>query len=160
MDSDLIPRSRARRWERRLDAHQERLADLRVAFLLKGLVKGGKEVGDFLQITCVGKSAAGDTDGDGCTDQQENGPDEALGGRRNFLNPWDYFNPTGDRVNRVDDVLAVVNQYFHDVPDPTYDSHTDRTLWGPNAWNLGSPNGQQRIDDILAAVSQYFHDCA
>lgn len=127
---------------------------------LKGLAKGAKEVGDYLQITCAGKSASGDTDGDGCTDQQENGPDEKLGGRRNFLNPWDYFNPTGDRQNRVDDILAVVSLYFHDVPDPMYDYHADRALWGPNLWNLGPPNQQIRVDDIVNIVHQYFHDCA
>ena len=127
---------------------------------LKGLFKDNKEAGDYFRITCVSKSGTGDTDGDGCTDVQENGPDEKLGGRRNFLNPWDYFNPTGDKRNRVDDILAVVAVYFQDEPDPDYDIIYDRTVWGPNDWNLGPPNQLIRVDDILSAIDQYFHDCA
>jgi hypothetical protein len=100
-----------------------------------------------------------DTDGDGCPDADEEGSDEQQGGQRNYMNPWDYFNPTQDGENRVDDVLAVVLEYFNDAPIGEYSSLTDRTYEGPNAWNLNDPNGQQRVDDILAAVKSYFHDC-
>ena len=59
-------------------------------------------------------------------------------------------------------------QYFKDDNDgnpgqppyaPGYNPDTDRTLLGPNPWNLGPPNGQQRTEDILHSVKQYFHDC-
>jgi hypothetical protein len=101
-----------------------------------------------------------DTDGDGCPDEKEKGPDERLGGRRNYLNPWDYFDPTHDHMNRVDDILKIVHQFFKDGGNPAYNVDTDRTLVGPNAWNLGKPNGQQRVDDILAELHQFFHDCS
>lgn len=101
----------------------------------------------------------GDSDGDGCSDAQENGPDENLGGRRDYLNPWDYFNPTGDGLNRVDDILKTVQQYFRDTGHPNYTPATDRTALGPNIWNLGPPDGFQRVGDILYSVKQYFHDC-
>jgi hypothetical protein len=110
----------------------------------------------------------GDTDGDGCPDEHENGPDEGAGGLRDYLNPHDYFNPTHDGENRIDDVLKVIGQYFDDDDDgnpgqppyePGYDPDTDRRALGPNVWNLGPPNGEQRIDDILAVMAQYFHDC-
>jgi hypothetical protein len=40
-------------------------------------------VGDYLLVSCMSKQAApADTDGGRCTDQQENGFDERLGGRR------------------------------------------------------------------------------
>ncbi len=106
-----------------------------------------------------------DRDNDRCPDQNELGPDEKLGGRRDPTNPWDYFNPTKDGVNRVDDILKVVGQYFKDQylptgkPNPEYNVNTDRTYVGPNRWNLGPPNGQQRVDDIRNAVYSYFHDC-
>jgi hypothetical protein len=105
-----------------------------------------------------------DSDGDGCTNARERGWDATLGGRRDPTNPWDYFNPTNDGKNRVDDILMVVNQYFVDHPDPEYTYATDRTLIAENVaagtpWQLGEPNGQQRVDDILAAVESYFHDC-
>jgi hypothetical protein len=114
-----------------------------------------------------------DTDGDGCPDQKESGPDEHQGGLRNHLNLYDYFNPTHDGINRIDDILLVVHQYFQDKylpvpPNPpfsnnaNYNPDTDRTLppGAPNAWNLGPPDGLQRIDDIVNIVKQYFHDCS
>jgi hypothetical protein len=113
-----------------------------------------------------------DTDDDGCIDGDEAqtaGGSQTSGGLRNPRNAHDYFNPTGDGLNRVDDVLAVVNQYFDDDNDanpglppyqPGYNPDTDRTLAGPNPWNTGPGNGLQRVDDILYALNQYFHDCA
>jgi len=100
-----------------------------------------------------------DDDGDGCTNGQEFGSNPLTGGKRNPLSPWDYMNPTGDGMNRVDDILAVVNQFFIDAGNPAYTEATDRTRAGPNAWNLGPPDGKQRVDDILASISQFFHDC-
>lgn len=104
-----------------------------------------------------------DTDRDGCPDRSELSGSESLGGRRDPLNRYDYFNPSKDGLNRVDDILIVVRQYFIDDPvgSPDLNSQTDRTaIPGSNLWNLGPPNGQQRVDDILAIVKQYFHDCA
>ena len=111
-----------------------------------------------------------DTDGDSCEDVKELSgtvntsgvlTGQGAGGWRDPLNRYDYLNPTGDGLNRVDDILAIVNQYFVDDPpnNPDLTSLTDRTALKPEAWNLGKPNGQQRVDDILAAVKQYFHDC-
>ncbi len=118
-----------------------------------------------------------DTDGDGCTNAQEVGPNEVDGGKRSPSNPNDYFNPTGDKLNRIDDILAVLGQYFDDDSDgnpglppyaPGYNPDTDRTDdpaypntgVGAQPWRLLGGNGLQRIDDILAQVKQYFHDCA
>jgi hypothetical protein len=121
---------------------------------------------------CKGSAATGDTDGDGCSDvkeQQTAVGSQTSGGLRDYLNPYDYFNPSHDHMNRIDDILIVVGQYFDDDNDPTpgqppylpgYNPDTDRTTIGPNNWNLGVGNGIQRIDDILASVKQYFHDCS
>jgi hypothetical protein len=103
---------------------------------------------------------AEDFDGDGCPNQEELGPGETHGGRRDPLNPYDYFNPTGDGVNRIDDILEVVNHYFANFGDLLYSANLDRTYVGPNPWNLGQPNGMIRVDDILFSVKQYFHDCS
>ena len=103
-----------------------------------------------------------DNDGDGCPDQRELLDARLQGGLRDPFNHYDYFNPTQDGINRVDDILAVVNQYFlDDLPgQPDYTSLTDRTgITGANEWNLGPPNGLQRVDDILSSVKQYFNDC-
>jgi subtilisin family serine protease len=112
-----------------------------------------------------------DYDGDGCPNGKEFGNNERLGGRRNPLNPWDYFNPTHDGKNRADDILAVVRQYNKNrylpsppnppnTPNPDYTTATDRSFVGPNPWNLGPPDGLQRGDDILMAIAQYGHDCS
>lgn len=121
--------------------------------------------------TTCGSFPTDDFDGDGCADTVELQTDpnsELSGGLRDPKNPWDYFNPTQDGQNRVDDILAVVNNYFLDVNDPKayatvghlYDrtSIPDVTTHWP--WRLGPPNGQIRVDDILHAVNSYFHDCA
>jgi hypothetical protein len=109
-----------------------------------------------------------DTDRDGCTNQQEMGPSQIAGGRRSPSNPFDYFNPSHDGKNRIDDVLLAVQAYYKDDNDGSpgqepyvagYNPDTDRRLLGPNEWNLGAPNGLQRIDDVLNAVHQYYHDC-
>ena len=113
-----------------------------------------------------------DTDGDQCKDGKEVGPDEKQGGRRDWQNPWDYFNP--EKVftpvtQTVADIIRVVQQFNKDDNDgnpglPPYASgytpDTDRTtVPGGYAWSLGPPNGQQRVDDILAAVKQFGHNC-
>jgi len=115
-----------------------------------------------------------DFDGDRCRDgaeQQTAQGSELSGGIRAPKNPHDYFNPTGDRENRVDDVLMVVNAYYDDDTDatpgmppysPGYNPRTDRSnlAASPNPWNTGAPDGLQRVQDILHSVNSYFHDCS
>ncbi len=135
----------------------------------------GSGPGHTLRVLhCADVACAGnyDTDGDACQDIRESqlkSGSELSGGRRNTKNPHDYFNPTGDGQNRVDDILAVVDAYYLDDTDgnpglppyaPGYNPDTDRSLLGPDAWDTGPPNGLQRVDDILNIVKQYFHDCA
>jgi alpha-tubulin suppressor-like RCC1 family protein/peptidoglycan/xylan/chitin deacetylase (PgdA/CDA1 family) len=103
------------------------------------------------------------SDGDGCPDAAE--LQTAAGsqlscGRRDPYNPWDYFNPTGDKKNRADDILAVVQHFGLNTGDPGYDTKYDRTGIGPNPWNLGPPDGHIRAADIIAIVTQFGHDCA
>jgi hypothetical protein len=127
-----------------------------------------------------------DADSDGCGDAREMGsPGDTTsanlantkGGVRDPSNHYDYMEPTGNGLNRVDDIVATVNQYFDDddiapggpatddTPgyppfQPGYDQDTDRSvLAGANDWNLGPPNGLQRVDDIVASVKSYFNDC-
>ncbi len=120
-----------------------------------------EQVGEVVDITCAQPSPyPDDTDGDTCPDAREAAANQMIGGKRNFLSQWDYFNPTGDGVNRIDDVLAVVDQYFVDTGNLNYTTSTDRTSFGPDEWNSGPPDGLQRVDDILNAVKQYFHDCS
>jgi len=113
----------------------------------------------FSESTNPGQS---DSDADGCTDGQELGPSPTSGGRRDPLNPWDYFNPTQDGRNRSDDITAVVQKYGHDEGlYADYDVRYDRTeLVGGNAWQFGPPEGVIRSFELTAAVRSYGHDCA
>ncbi len=116
---------------------------------------------ESLTVHCVAPQAyPGDTDADGCPDAREQGISMMMGGRRNFLNPWDWFDPTGDHMARIDDALAVASRYGKNVGDAAYDVKYDRTYIGPNAWNLGPPNGQVRIDDVLTSLRQYGAGCS
>jgi hypothetical protein len=120
-------------------------------------------------LTSIQLSASHDTDGDSCPDAKELRLGQGTGGSRDPFNHYDYFNTAGNAHQiRVDDILKVVHQFFKDDADSTpgrypyvagYEPETDRTPLGPDAWNLGKPNGQQRVDDILAEVKQFFHDC-
>ncbi len=113
-----------------------------------------------------GKSPGGDSDGDGCPDvkeQQTANGSEFSGGRRDYLNPWDYFNP--EKVNTpntqtVADILAVVLHFGKNAGDPGYSTQYDRTAMGPNPWNLGPPDGKITVADIIAAILQFGHNCS
>jgi len=132
------------------------------------------------------KDPFGDTDGDGCQDMQENGPNPSLGGRRDYLNFWDFFDvpagepPARNKIVTVGDIGAVVARFgAFRVPAPTeaqalaealtppaamtgYHTSADRggSIPGQNVWNLLPPDGQISVGDIGAVVAQFGHSCA
>ncbi len=117
------------------------------------------------------KQPTGDTDGDGCTDAQENGPDERLGGRRDYLNYWDFFDMNGDGAVSFLDFLLLVQRFGAEgdpeidplsapPPAPEYHTRFDRTLAGKEPWSLGPPDGAIGFGDFLALVGQFGHSCA
>jgi hypothetical protein len=123
----------------------------------------GDGLSDENEVLIYGTDATNrDTDGDGCRDGAEVGPDESHGGQRDPLNPWDYFNPSLDGINRTDDLTLEVIHYGHDNNgDPLYSTRYDRTaLVGGHPWQFGPPNGTIRSADITAAVLSYGHDCS
>ncbi|MDZ4279086.1 MAG: flexitail domain-containing putative surface protein, partial [Dehalococcoidia bacterium] len=114
----------------------------------------------------------GDTDGDGCTDQEENGPNEALGGRRSFLNPWDLYDVNGDgTVDLFVDVFGVAGAFGQGPGGPDYSTGKDRSPPPSEAeepdpdkrepWDMGPPDTM--IDlfvDIFGVALQFGHDCS
>ena len=106
----------------------------------------------------------GDTDGDGCADQRENGLDETLGGQRDFQDPWDFYDVSVPRDSVIDlsnDILGVILNYAPTGTEPDYDANFDRgPSSGPNAWNMTAPDGVIDLsNDILGVIRQYQHDC-
>lgn len=120
-----------------------------------------------------------DSDGDGCGDQQELAPNPAFGGDRDPNNFWDFFDTdTENNLNAgtglagsvsVSDVVSVVAHFgrsgspsidpLSNAKGPNYHTRFDRTIEGPNAWNLGPPNGSIAVEDILFTVAQFGHHC-
>lgn len=121
-----------------------------------------------------------DSDGDGCTDEKELGPDEALGGKRDPANFWDFFDPNLDGAVGFGDFLlllqhfgasddngqASINRNSDPLTTPdagpgTYHPRFDRgVVIGPNGWDLAPPNGTIALSDFLALLVQFGHTCA
>ncbi|MGB2694352.1 MAG: VWA domain-containing protein [Dehalococcoidia bacterium] len=125
-----------------------------------------------------------DSDGDGCSDARELGASVALGGRRDPGNFWDFFDvpdpsasPQRDKSVTISDIVRVVirfgandnggvaaiNRFTNPLSTPPtngYHPAFDRTVLGPNTWNLGPPDGSIVVQDILLAVGQFGHSCS
>ena len=123
-----------------------------------------------ITLHCVDPQAhPGDTDGDGCSDAREQGANPALGGDRDWLNPWDFYDvasfggvPQPDGViDLANDILGVIN-HAGSAPGPPYDAHYDRGPWtGLNSWN-GTTGPDGVIDlptDISGVMAQGNHTC-
>ena len=148
------------------------------------LMPGEDEMGVFVAATSV--LGILDTDGDGCSDKQEHGIQEALGGRRDSESFWDFFDvpigelPERDRRVNAFDIGAVVLR-FGTVSDPpptkeealaealtppsdltSYHAAFDRNSPDPeaNPWNVRPPNGSIDGFDIGFVAAQFGHTCA
>ena len=117
-------------------------------------------------------SEAPDTDGDGCTDAQEAGPDETRGGRRDPNNFWDFYDPNRDGAVALGDFLAVLARFgsqgdanidplSEPPPPPAYHTRFDRggQTPGGNLWDELPPNGQIGLSDFLSVLGQFGHTC-
>ncbi len=131
-----------------------------------------------------------DSDGDGCTDEREAGPDPALGGGRDPNWFWDFFDvPAGAALTRNrnvtgEDIFAVIGRFnatdlgvgdFDRNSDPlstpnplvigahrqNYHPAYDRSsLVGPDVWDLGPPDGAITGLEIFAVIAQFGHSCS
>ncbi len=112
---------------------------------------------------------AEDPDGDGCANIQELGNNESDGGRRDPLNPWDFYDvaigggaPGQDgQVDLFNDIVGVLDHYAPGGLEPQYDVNFDRgPSAGPNQWNMTAPDGQiDLFNDIVGVIAQFGHDC-
>jgi hypothetical protein len=102
-----------------------------------------------------------DTDGDGCSDGEELGDNPALGGQRDRYSPWDFFDtPVLDRAITIGDLTQVVVRFGAvEGASANYHQAYDRTPLGPNAWNIGPPDGRISIVDVTLILHQFGHAC-
>ena len=128
---------------------------------------GGDDAGAAFVFELPKSEEAGDTDGDGCSDQRESGPDETLGGRRNYKNEWDFYDvlgpgggPPDGVIDLPNDILGVILR-FSPQGQPPYDVNFDRgPSSGPNPWNMTAPDGVIDLpNDILGVILQFNHSC-
>jgi hypothetical protein len=77
-----------------------------------------------------GDACDADIDGDGCTNEQERGPFRELGGDRNPVNPWDFYDVSGEGAIDFTDTLAVLGLFGTDTTAPEYILSYDR--YAPN----------------------------
>ncbi|MEX2159162.1 MAG: flexitail domain-containing putative surface protein [Dehalococcoidia bacterium] len=116
--------------------------------------------------------APADTDLDGCTDEQEAALDEEHGGRRDYLNKWDFYDTDGNKtIDLFVDIFSVANAFGLQQGDPGYDPALDRSppvsaAVEPDptkreAWDMGPPSGTiDLFTDIFGAALQFGHTCA
>jgi hypothetical protein len=111
-----------------------------------------------------------DLDDDGCSTEEELGPDATHGGQRDPKNPWDFYDVNDDdAVTVTTDVLAVAKA-FGPSSGPNYAVEKDRSP-PPSAqeepdpgqrepWDLGPPDGHiSVVTDVLGVAKQFGHTC-
>ncbi|MDZ4279106.1 MAG: flexitail domain-containing putative surface protein, partial [Dehalococcoidia bacterium] len=112
-----------------------------------------------------------DLDHDGCTYDEETGPDEGLGGQRDPDNRWDFYDIDGNRtVDLFGDIFGVAFAFGQELGGPDYSPEKDRSL-PPTAkvepdpakrqpWDMRVPDGV--IDlfvDVFGVALQFGHEC-
>ncbi|MEX1254351.1 MAG: flexitail domain-containing putative surface protein [Dehalococcoidia bacterium] len=118
-----------------------------------------------------------DTDGDGCSDASELGPNPTQGGGRDPNNVWDFFDTPSDINSRdaaitAGDLARVVSRFGSAGSDamdplsnpplpPAYHTAFDRSSPGqaPNGQEQGA-NGSITAQDIALIVTQFGDTCA
>ena len=98
------------------------------------------------------------------------GPDETIGGLRDWTNRWDYFDvlgpgadlPTDRTIDLPNDILGVILHFAPQGEVPPYDVQFDRgPRIGDDVWDMGPPDGVIDLpNDILGVILQFGHDCS
>ncbi len=140
---------------------------------------GGVPVADTHQVSCLDPTV--DSDLDGCRNEQELGSNQAIGGRRDPLNFWDFYDvPTGTWPNVSRNKAVAASDYFAvlarsgssgstaidplspPAAPPAYHTAYDRTApqAGADAWDSGAPDGVINSIDASTVLAQFGHTCA
>lgn len=126
----------------------------------------------FPAVPIAKQASPGDSDGDGCSDARESGTNPEAGGRRDYLRPWDVFDPNGDQtIDLFNDIFAVAGAYGTHPGDAMYSVDLDRSpppmaaqepdLDRRELWDLGPPDGTiDLFNDVFGVAFQFGMDCS
>ncbi len=101
-------------------------------------------------------------DNDACTDVQELGTDENLGGDRDPLDFWDFYDVTGEGWIDLSDALAILASFGVEPGAEGYDPRLDRYAPNPlKPWRTAAAIDSFGIDltDALANLDSFGHEC-
>jgi lysophospholipase L1-like esterase len=104
--------------------------------------------------------ACDDADGDGCWDANEMSGSPLLGGLRDHLYPWDFFDVTGDRLIDFSDTLDVL-WYFGDAAvDGSPGDLRDRAVLDMmQTWRTSEADDGVDFTDVLNTLASFGHSC-
>jgi hypothetical protein len=121
----------------------------------------GDGLSDYVEVIVEGTSCIlADTDADGCADSEELGPLAVLGGMRDPLEYWDFYDVTGDMFIDLTDALAILVLFGSPAPDGGPLDPLDRDIGGPGAWNTIESDTGIDLTDALANLQSFGHSCA
>jgi hypothetical protein len=106
----------------------------------------------------VGDACDEDIDGDGCSNERESGNDPWLGGKRDALNPWDFFDVDGSGSVGGTDIALVKSRFGTTVGQLEYDVKYDRSA-GPHPWSPGPPTGTIGAAQVALIKASAGHFC-
>jgi len=122
-------------------------------------------LGDACEISEYGTNpAAADTDGDGCVDGREArvasfAPN--MGGDRDPLNPWDFYDVDSSRSVGLMDTLLILSHFGHASGTDAVDDLLDRDIPDPSKpWRSGESNNGVGLADALANLLSFGHSCS
>jgi hypothetical protein len=101
-----------------------------------------------------------DTDGDGCSDTEELGPDPNKGGDRDPNNFWDFFELTGNKAIDLSDTLEVLDYFGAPGTSPVGNLRDRFIPDSDKPWRTDEGNNGVDLNDALANLKSFGHSCA
>jgi len=121
----------------------------------------GAEVNDGTNPLIANPDPAdADDDNDGCTDVRESGVDHIIGGQRNPLNRWDFYDVNGTGSIGLSDTLLILSHFGHGPGDDLLDDELDRYV--PDTaqpWRTAEADNGIGLLDALVNLQSFGNNC-
>jgi hypothetical protein len=117
----------------------------------------------YQNLTVTVLDPSGNQDGDACTNGRELGANPVVGGDRDPLEPWDFYDVTGDKTVDLNDALVILAAFGQSPAHPEYNSGLDRQSNDPTKpWRSAPATGNQigiDLQDALLNLQSFGHNC-